>query len=190
MRADHRRSERLGKQHPDFNRRPDSGVIWLNELVIDPRLPERIPAIKISVPTLWRNIDEGLFPRPVLGKRGWNLGQVRAWISKRDALNPATASPYDDGPEDGSQHPGRLSLEESARTSIGRSGSGLPTQQVSTKKHAKGFVSEPTTSRAITSKRPEFGRTGGVPPGCSISSRSTRRSRSTGLSTPPAREAA
>lgn len=94
---------RTGQQHPDFNLRPDTGLIWLDEMVIDPRHPERTPIIKITCESLWATIREGTFPRPV--KRGqrspcWRMGDVRDWVRKRDALNPATASP-DDTPGDG-----------------------------------------------------------------------------------------
>ena len=74
------------KQQADFNDRPDDGLIWLHELVIDPEHPERIPAIKISRFALGRTIAEGLFPKPVYKRVGWRLGPVREWIRARAAL--------------------------------------------------------------------------------------------------------
>ena len=93
------RGKRVPPSHPDFNRRSDDEIIWLNELVLNAAHPERVPLIKISRQSLWATVGAGLFPRPAIrtkwGTPGWNLGAVRAWIRERDLLNPATASPYD-----------------------------------------------------------------------------------------------
>ena len=87
------------RQHPDFNLRPDSGVIWQDELAMDWRHPERMTMIRISIDALWATIRAGLFPRPVTRYRrcpGWLLMDVREWLRTRDTLDPATASPYDE----------------------------------------------------------------------------------------------
>ena len=73
-------------QHPDHNQRTDRDIIWLDEMVMDPNHPERIPLIKMGKYALYRTMDEGLFPQPVVGRRGWRLGEVREWIRARAAL--------------------------------------------------------------------------------------------------------
>ena len=78
--------KRTRRQHRDLNQLPDSALIYLHELVKDPRDPDRIPALPFDAATLWRNIDDGRFPGPVYKRCGWRIGAVRAWIRSREAL--------------------------------------------------------------------------------------------------------
>ena len=96
--------KRTRLQHPDFAQRPDKGIIWQDELVIDRCDPTRIPMIKLTDGSLWATIGAGLFPKPARRRGrtpGCLLRDVRDWVRARDSLNPATASPYDEDPAQG-----------------------------------------------------------------------------------------
>ncbi len=73
---------------PNFDDRPDDGLIRARDLVRDADHPARTPVLDISLSTLWRYVSVGAFPRPVklsAGIGAWRVGDVRAWIGKRHA---------------------------------------------------------------------------------------------------------
>ena len=121
----------VGLQHLDFTLRPDDGIVWLDELVVDRRHPERVPMIRITRGSLRATVREGLFPEPVARKGktpGWELSGVRAWIRARDALNPATASP-NKAPEDRDvRHSAEPIMVAPTSSRIGRSPVRSPTR--------------------------------------------------------------
>ena len=73
---------------PNFDDRPDGSLIRACDLVRDPRYPNRVSVLDISLSTLWRYVNAGTFPRPLSlsgGARAWRVGDVRAWIEQRHA---------------------------------------------------------------------------------------------------------
>jgi predicted DNA-binding transcriptional regulator AlpA len=58
------------------------------------RLPQLLAAIPVAPSTIWKYIQEGMFPRPLkLSPRVtvWRTSEVREWIAKRAADNAGAA---------------------------------------------------------------------------------------------------
>jgi hypothetical protein len=67
-----------------FDSYPDSGFVRQSQLVQSPKRPGHPAPLPFSAPTLWRNVKNGKFPKPVrLSSRvtAWNVGTVRAWMA-------------------------------------------------------------------------------------------------------------
>ena len=71
-------------QPADFDSRPDSGFIRARDLVRDPKNPNRVVPLDISLSTLNRYVAQGLFPKPIRLSKGvtvWKVREVREWIA-------------------------------------------------------------------------------------------------------------
>lgn len=68
---------------------PDSAYIRQAQLVQNPKNPEMAGPVPFSVPTLWRKVAAGTFPKPVkLSARvtAWQVGEVRSWLANPTAV--------------------------------------------------------------------------------------------------------
>ncbi len=63
---------------------PDSAMIRAGQLITRPGRPGLLP---FGNTTLWRQVKEGNFPKPVKLFRNvtaWKVGDVRAWMAQRE----------------------------------------------------------------------------------------------------------
>jgi predicted DNA-binding transcriptional regulator AlpA len=75
-------------QAADFDSRPDSGFIRARDLVRDPKNPNRVVPLDISLSTLNRYVKAGLFPKPIRLTKGvtvYKVGEVKEWIANLTA---------------------------------------------------------------------------------------------------------
>ena len=71
-----------------FDMLPDSAYIRQSQLVQNPKFPAACAPVPFSVPTLWRKVAAGTFPKPVkLSARvtAWQVGEVRRWLANPTA---------------------------------------------------------------------------------------------------------
>ena len=67
-----------------FDDLPDSAFVRENQLV-NKHIPDYLPPVPFSAPTLWRKVKDGTFPKPVkLSSRVtvWRVSEIRAWLAK------------------------------------------------------------------------------------------------------------
>ena len=65
---------------------PQTGYVRQQQLVQDPRQPDRPAIVPFSSATLWRRVKSGEFPSPVkLSERitAWRVEDIRAWMLSR-----------------------------------------------------------------------------------------------------------
>lgn len=67
-----------------FDTLPDSAYIRLASLVQHPKHPDNNAPLPFSMPTLWRKVKNGTFPKPCklsAGITAWKVGEVRQWLA-------------------------------------------------------------------------------------------------------------
>lgn len=72
----------------NFDALPDSAFLRASQLVNDPKRPGAAVPLPFSMPTLWRKVRCGTFPKPhKLSERvtGWKVGEIREWMRERTA---------------------------------------------------------------------------------------------------------
>ena len=71
-----------------FDHFPDSAYVREAQIIQSASRSNDTAPFPFSSPTLWREVKEGNFPRPIkLSKRvtAWKVGDIRAWVKAREA---------------------------------------------------------------------------------------------------------
>ena len=71
-----------------FGNLPDSAYVREAQIIQSASRSNDTAPFPFSSPTLWREVKEGNFPRPIkLSKRvtAWKVGDIRAWVKAREA---------------------------------------------------------------------------------------------------------